>query len=113
MAVATVTPAEEGSSLPGQGGVQLAFGWVSSRQSSGSSNPLIPALMEMPRVGQTSAIPATVNWANLQFTAPIAINHITAQSYRDTGSDVMHVSKRLVLPPLVGPSWWAELSLGN
>ncbi|XP_053258490.1 centromere protein U isoform X2 [Podarcis raffonei] len=44
-----------------------------------------------------------VNWANLKFTAPIEINGIAVNSFRDTGSDITSVSRDLVLPIQMQP----------
>uniref|UniRef100_A0A670J3L3 ribonuclease H n=1 Tax=Podarcis muralis TaxID=64176 RepID=A0A670J3L3_PODMU len=39
-----------------------------------------------------------VNWAKLEFSAPIEVNKTVVESYRDTGSDITSVSRDLVLP---------------
>uniref|UniRef100_A0A670K722 ribonuclease H n=1 Tax=Podarcis muralis TaxID=64176 RepID=A0A670K722_PODMU len=39
-----------------------------------------------------------VNWAKLEFSAPIEVNKTVVESYRDSGSDITSVSRDLVLP---------------
>lgn len=52
---------------------------------------------------RTGAGTPHVNWANLEFTAPITINRNVVNSFWDTGSDIMSVSRDLVLPQQIQP----------
>lgn len=47
--------------------------------------------------GAAPSVP-DVKWANSKFTAPIEINGIAVNSFRDTGSDITSVPRDLVLP---------------
>lgn len=47
--------------------------------------------------------PVQPNWAQIQFSHEVHINHVTLVGLRDTGSNMTSVSRHLVLPEQVIP----------
>lgn len=93
--------------------------WEAEQQKSGTRESPVPegkggaapdAIASKPAVATSSAVivgpvstgaaPSVpdVKWANSKFTAPIEINGIAVNSFRDTGSDITSVPRDLVLP---------------
>ncbi|XP_060126084.1 uncharacterized protein LOC132591472 [Zootoca vivipara] len=54
-------------------------------------------------VGAPAMSAPHIDWANMEFSAPVRINRILVTAYRDTGSDITSVSKDLVLPQQYQP----------
>nr|XP_028600031.1 centromere protein U isoform X2 [Podarcis muralis] len=98
--------------------------WEAEQQSSGARENMVPDGRRgaapdaiIPKTAGTTSNTVTVgsvstgagprvphvNWANLKFTAPIEINGIAVNSFRDTGSDITSVSRDLVLPRQMQP----------